>query len=140
MEIHKISQVNNDFAEGRPVVYTNGRKDIATIAFYAICAIVVHAVLQEYVLDVSAIYDIMYLIVFPVQKLQRKLHLSKTKTSKFTESGHLAIFAAYSLGHALFIINQSSYLTDITQFWSGYPEQHRQMNIHTKVFFLVQVN
>lgn len=41
-----------------------------------------------------------------MQKLQRKLHLSKTKNSKFNESGHLAIFAIYSAIHAFYILNE----------------------------------
>jgi translocating chain-associated membrane protein 1 len=105
------------------VTFGSGIRDIATIVFYMMCAIVVHAVIQEYILD----------------KLQRKLHLSKTKTSKFTESGHLAIFALYSIAHAVYIINLQGLIPDISQLWTGYPEQHREMSFWMKVFYLVQL-
>jgi len=84
---------------------------------------VVHAIVQEYILD----------------KLQRKLHLSKTKTSKFTESGHLVLFAIYSIGHAGYIFNQEGYIPEISLLWSGYPEQHRHMSMWLKLYFLIQL-
>lgn len=64
--------------------YRTGLKDVAAVTFYAIGWITVHAILQEYVLD----------------KLQRKLHLSKTKMSKFAESGQLFVFTLYSVIHS----------------------------------------
>jgi translocating chain-associated membrane protein 1 len=108
--------------DGTPTLFTNGRADVATISYYVVCAIVVHAVIQEYIMD----------------KLQRKLHLSKTKTSKFTESGHLAVFAIYSVVHAAYIVNQSNFLADPTQLWVGYP--HQEMTLLTKLFFLIQIS
>lgn len=59
-----------------PVLYTYGAKDVALTFFYFLICIVMHAVIQEYLLD----------------KLNRKLHLSKIKFSKFNESGQLLIF------------------------------------------------
>ncbi|XP_067163974.1 translocating chain-associated membrane protein 1-like isoform X3 [Apteryx mantelli] len=60
--------------------YDYGPKDIATVFFYMLIAIILHAVIQEYVLD----------------KINRRLHLSKTKHSKFNESGQLAFFYLFS--------------------------------------------
>ncbi|XP_043351643.1 translocating chain-associated membrane protein 1-like 1 isoform X4 [Dermochelys coriacea] len=60
--------------------YEYGPKDIATIFFYMLIAIILHAVIQEYILD----------------KINRRLHLSKTKHSKFNESGQLAFFYLFS--------------------------------------------
>ncbi|KAJ6665627.1 hypothetical protein lerEdw1_001997 [Lerista edwardsae] len=60
--------------------YEYGPKDMATIFFYMLIAIILHAVIQEYVLD----------------KINRRLHLSKTKHSKFNESGQLAFFYLFS--------------------------------------------
>lgn len=62
-----------------PWVYTNGPRDILTVLFYVVVWLTAHAIIQEYIVD----------------KLQRRLHLSKTKTSKFTESAHLLLFSAY---------------------------------------------
>ena len=36
-----------------PIYYTNGSQDFAAIFFYTLIAVVVHAILQEYVIDVS---------------------------------------------------------------------------------------
>ena len=44
-----------------PVMYTTGVKDVAAIFFYLLIAIVMHQIVQEYLLD----------------KVNRKLHLSK---------------------------------------------------------------
>ncbi|ETE70489.1 Translocating chain-associated membrane protein 1, partial [Ophiophagus hannah] len=60
--------------------YEYGPKDMATIFFYMLIAIILHAVIQEYILD----------------KINRRLHLSKTKHSKFNESGQLAFFYLFS--------------------------------------------
>ncbi|KAK2548460.1 Translocating chain-associated membrane protein 1-like 1 [Acropora cervicornis] len=56
--------------------YTNGPKDFCTIFFYSMAWIVVHAIIQEYVWD----------------KISRKLKLSKTKNTKFNDSGILLPF------------------------------------------------
>jgi len=121
-QVFALPQYNSTDAYGQ-MVYTNGRKDIATILFYAVGAIVVHAVIQEYLLD----------------KLQRRLHLSKTKNSKFNESGHLAIFALYSVAHAFYILNQANFLADLPSMYTNYPAGHREMNLMTKLFFLIQL-
>lgn len=36
-----------------PMTYTYGSRDIATVFFYCLISIVMHAIIQEYVLDVS---------------------------------------------------------------------------------------
>ncbi|VDO43852.1 unnamed protein product, partial [Onchocerca flexuosa] len=83
-----VPQYNDTFpliVDSEPqAYYRTGPKDIAAVAFYTIGWITLHAILQEYVLD----------------KLQRKLHLSKTKMSKFAESGQLFVFALYSVIHS----------------------------------------
>jgi len=40
------------FVGKNTVNYTTGLKDLCTIFFYSLCWIVVHAVIQEYILDV----------------------------------------------------------------------------------------
>ncbi|KAG7239669.1 hypothetical protein INR49_028605 [Caranx melampygus] len=59
--------------EGEVTLYHYGWKDSATILFYFFIAIILHAVVQEYLLD----------------KVNRRLHLSKSKNTKFNESGQL---------------------------------------------------
>ena len=58
------------------VFYNSGLKDIPAIFFYLLIAIVMHQIIQEYLLD----------------KVNRKLHLSKIKHAKFNESGQLLSF------------------------------------------------
>lgn len=62
------------------IVYTVGWKDSCAVFFYTLIAIVMHALVQEYILD----------------KLTRKLHLSKIRHSKFNDAGQLLAFAIVS--------------------------------------------
>ncbi len=41
-------------APGSEITFTSGLKDLCAIFFYTLIAIVVHAVIQEYILDVSS--------------------------------------------------------------------------------------
>merc|ERR1719244_96358 len=71
---------------GKTTLYTNGLQDIATVFFYTLILIVIHAVIQEYLLD----------------KVTKKLHLSKSKLSKFNWSGQIGIYALVSAGWAMY--------------------------------------
>lgn len=105
--------------------YTYGWKDACAVFFYFLICIVMHAIIQEYVLDVSqnmlnilvstvtkyiSQYILKYIkklsskimiskitVIFNSQKISRKLHLSKVKHSKFNESGQLLIFYLMSV-------------------------------------------
>ncbi|VDK52276.1 unnamed protein product [Cylicostephanus goldi] len=106
-------------------LYRNGPADVLTILFYAVAWIVVHAVIQEYILD----------------KLQRRARLSKVKTFKFTESGHMSLFALYSACHAAYVISDfMQNYTDVKRIWLGYPEEHRWMNLNMKIFAILQIS
>uniref|UniRef100_A0A915D0T0 TLC domain-containing protein n=1 Tax=Ditylenchus dipsaci TaxID=166011 RepID=A0A915D0T0_9BILA len=58
------------------LLYRSGLRDLPSLFFYALTWIAVHCALQEYFLD----------------KIQRRLHLSKTRQTKFNESGQLFAF------------------------------------------------
>ncbi|CAL1280330.1 unnamed protein product [Larinioides sclopetarius] len=103
------------------VLYTYGRQDICVITFYFLIAIVMHAILQEYALD----------------KLNRKLHLSKMKHSKFNESGQLLVFYLISLIWGGDIILRDGYLLNISKLWQDYP--HNEMTFMFKFYFIVQL-
>ncbi|CAB1341221.1 unnamed protein product [Coregonus sp. 'balchen'] len=71
--VHRLEGVS--LSEGLPEEsgvnhFHHGLKDLATVFFYMMVAIIMHAIIQEYVLD----------------KINRKMHFSKTKHSKFNES------------------------------------------------------
>merc|ERR1711881_102667 len=103
------------------VNYTAGPKDMPAIFFYLLIAIVMHQIIQEYLLD----------------KVNRKLHLSKVKHSKFNESGQLLSFYLVSViwaGDILFREN----LFHVRSLWDGYPHVH--MTFMFKFFFIVQLS
>ncbi|XP_059165866.1 translocating chain-associated membrane protein 1-like 1 isoform X2 [Physella acuta] len=111
----------NDSANVEHTVYTTGSRDLFTVFFYFLICVVVHAVLQEYVLD----------------KLNRKMHLSKIKHSKFNESGQLLIFFLVSAAWGADILFRENYVTGVNQLWEGYP--HTQLPFIVKFFFIIQL-
>merc|ERR1712012_714787 len=101
--------------------YAAGIKDFPAIFFYLLIAIVMHQIIQEYLLD----------------KMNRKLHLSKVKHAKFNESGQLLAFYLISViwaGDILFREN----LFHVRSLWDGYP--HVLMTFMFKFFFIVQIS
>ncbi|KAL4630455.1 translocating chain-associated membrane protein 2-like isoform X1 [Arapaima gigas] len=62
--------------EGEVSSYHYGWRDCITILFYCFITIILHAVVQEYILD----------------KVTKRLHLSKSRNTKFAESGQLCMF------------------------------------------------
>jgi translocating chain-associated membrane protein 1 len=102
------------------VYYTAGPKDLAATFFYLLIAVVMHQIVQEYVLD----------------KVNRKLHLSKVKHAKFNESGQLLAFYAASLVWAADLVLREN-LLNIRLLWEGYPHLH--MTFMFKFFYVVQL-
>merc|ERR1711972_1146740 len=100
--------------------YTAGIKDVSAVFFYLLIAIVMHAIIQEYLLD----------------KVNKKLHLSKIKHAKFDESGQLLSFFLISLIWAGDIIYKEN-LINISSLWDGYP--HNAMTFMFKFFFIIQI-
>ncbi|XP_022659247.1 translocating chain-associated membrane protein 1-like isoform X2 [Varroa destructor] len=105
------------------VFYSSGIRDLCLIFFTTLIMIVLHAVLQEYVLD----------------KLNRKVHLSKAKHAKFNASGQLATFYALSTLWAGSILNNDG-LLPLSSLWAGFPgEPHNRMLFTEKLFFIAQI-
>lgn len=102
-------------------MYTAGRRDLLPVIFYTLIAIVIHAVIQEYILD----------------KVNRKLHLSKTKHSKVNESGHLALFYIISAVWGANIIYREKLIASVPSLWDGYP--HMYMSFWFKFYFICQI-
>lgn len=112
-----------DGMETRGIVnYTYGVKDIFLTFFYFLIAIVMHAIIQEYLLD----------------KFNRKMHLSKMKHSKFNESGQLLIFYLISFLWGAEIIRREGFIPSISKLWEGYP--HNEMTFMFKFYFIVQLS
>ncbi|CAI9720571.1 chain-associated membrane 1-like 1 [Octopus vulgaris] len=102
--------------------YTYGPKDAFAVFFYMLICIIVHAIIQEYLLD----------------KFNRKMHLSKVKHSKFNESGQLIIFFGLSAFWGADIIIREAYITNINALWEYYP--HAELPFVVKLFFIVQIS
>lgn len=103
--------------------YGRGVKDICAVFFYMLVAVVMHAVCQEYALD----------------KINRKMHLSKLKHSKFNESGQLFVFYLISLVWGVDILVTEGYIWDLTSLWDGYPTSHAAQPFIFKFFFVMQI-
>ncbi|KAM6954286.1 translocating chain-associated membrane protein 2 [Aplochiton taeniatus] len=107
--------------EGETTLYHYGWRDWATILFYFFITIILHAVVQEYVLD----------------KVNRRLHLSKSKNTKFNESGQLCVFHLVSSVWSLYIIITEGYLLHPSSLWENYP--HVNLRFQVKFFYLTQL-
>merc|ERR1712117_83348 len=101
--------------------YTAGIKDVSAVFFYLLISIVMHAIIQEYLLD----------------KVNKKLHLSKIKHAKFNESGQLLAFYIVSLFWGGDIILREN-LMSVSALWDGYP--HNNMTFLFKFFFIIQIS
>lgn len=101
--------------------FHHGIKDLATTFFYMLVAIIMHAIIQEYVLD----------------KINRKKHFSKTKHSKFNESGQLSAFYLFSFGWGASLLLSENLLSNPVTLWEGYP--HTLMPFQLKFYFISQL-
>ncbi|KAI1241323.1 Translocating chain-associated membrane protein 2, partial [Lamprotornis superbus] len=130
-------------ADGELVQYHYGLKDLVTILFYIFIAIILHAVVQEYALD----------------KINRRLHLSKVKHSKFNESGQLVAFHLTSVIWCLYVVVtghgangqnfgiplcgsflgklMEGYISNPRSLWENYP--HVYLPYQVKFFYLCQL-
>uniref|UniRef100_A0A8B9RL28 Translocation associated membrane protein 2 n=1 Tax=Astyanax mexicanus TaxID=7994 RepID=A0A8B9RL28_ASTMX len=107
--------------DGEVSLYHYGWKDCATVLFYLFITIILHAVVQEYILD----------------KVNRRLHLSKSKNTKFNESGQLCVFYLVSSFWSLYILATEGYLLHPSSLWENYPHSHLRFQV--KFFYLTQL-
>ncbi|CAF0918821.1 unnamed protein product [Rotaria sp. Silwood1] len=104
-------------------LFNYGYKDLLMLFSYILVCITLHAVWQEYVLD----------------KLNKKLHLSKSKNAKFFESGQLILFYVISILWACIIFKDEAYFqSGLKDLWHDYP--YVGMTIWTKFFFIIQIS
>jgi translocating chain-associated membrane protein 1 len=118
---HNLTEMNAT-APPTSTLYTTGFKDLCLMLFYTIVAVIFHAIIQEYVLD----------------KLMRKIRLSKTKANKFNESGQLLSFYVASIIASIYIFRDDGYFHSLSFFWTGYP--HTDLTFLTKMFFIFQIS
>merc|ERR1712170_181450 len=101
--------------------YTAGLKDIPAVFFYLLISVGMHAIIQENLLD----------------KVNKKLHLSKVKYNKFNESGQLLAFYLVSLFWGGDLLLRENLLS-VSSIWEGYP--HNNMTFLFKFYFTIQIS
>jgi translocating chain-associated membrane protein 1 len=106
---------------GIPYTYESGWCDWCAVFFYTLICIIMHAVLQEYVID----------------KISKRLHLSKFKLSRFNDSSQLIFFYAMSFLWGFDVILREGYISKAFLLWENYPE-HPMIFLH-KLFFIIQL-
>lgn len=121
---HNVSGADpsHENPRGEPYFYQQGIKDYCAIFFYTLICIIMHAILQEYVLD----------------KISKKLHLSKFKLNRFNESGQLVVFYAMSFLWGIQVIIREAYIPHYSSLWEGFPD-HPMSFLH-KMFYIVQLS
>ncbi|KAG5887932.1 hypothetical protein JTB14_003028 [Gonioctena quinquepunctata] len=115
-----ISLQHNVTEAGEVPLFSAGVKDWACVFFYSLICIVIHAIIQEYILD----------------KVSKKLHLSKSKLAVFSTSGQLVFFYLVSVGWGTYAIVKEGYFLDFSKLWSEYPAP---MTFLMKLYFIVQL-
>ncbi|KAH1002804.1 hypothetical protein HUJ04_008859 [Dendroctonus ponderosae] len=102
-------------------LYLPGLKDSAVVFFYSLICVIVHAIIQEYLLD----------------KITKKLHLSKSKLAVFSTSGQLFAFYLISAIWGLDIVLKEHLIPDFSRIWSEYPAP---MYFTFKMYLLIQLS
>ncbi|XP_037364153.1 translocating chain-associated membrane protein 1-like 1 [Talpa occidentalis] len=102
-------------------LYQYGVKDLATVFFYMLVVIILHATLQEYVLD----------------KFNRRMQFPKAKQSRFNESGQFSAFYLVSCVWGTFILASEDCLADPALLWRA--RAHRVMTFQMKFFYIAQL-
>ncbi|XP_037960233.1 translocating chain-associated membrane protein 1-like 1 [Teleopsis dalmanni] len=104
---------------GKPFTYMAGIKDYCTVFFYTLTCIIMHAVLQEFVLD----------------KISKKLHLSKFKLGMLNESGQLIAFYLLAFFWGANVVLNEGYFFKLSLLWDDFPN-HSMTFLH-KFFFVI---
>jgi translocating chain-associated membrane protein 1 len=116
---HNVTTIDSS----SPPLFNYGYKDLAMLFAYVLVCITIHAIWQEYVLD----------------KLHKKLHLSKSKNAKFFESGQLIFFYIISILWAFMLFRDESYFSSGLEYlWRDYP--YTGMTTWTKLYFIIQLS
>ncbi|KAG9509151.1 Translocating chain-associated membrane protein 1-like 1 [Fragariocoptes setiger] len=105
-----------------PMLYNYGLNDMFAIFFYGLVCLVTHGVIHQYLID----------------RVTRKLHLSRIKHAKFHESGQLLAFYVISLIWAIELLRRE-HLTSLSALWANYPVEHRDMTYGFKLFYIIQI-
>jgi len=112
---------SQEHPRGLPYAYESGWKDWCCVFFYTLICIIMHALLQEYFID----------------KVSKKLHLSKFKLSRFNDSCQLLAFYLISFVWGFDVIIREGYIGRISLLWDQFPD-HQMIFLH-KLYFIIQL-
>ncbi|CAF1218020.1 unnamed protein product [Adineta steineri] len=119
---HNITNLNA-IDRSTVLLFNYGYKDLAMLFAYTLVCITIHAIWQEYVLD----------------KIYKRLHLSKSKNEKLFESGQLILFYIISVLWAFMLFKDEGYLqSGLDYLWRDYP--YVGMTTWTKLYFIIQIS
>lgn len=102
-------------------LYRYGARDLATVFFYTLVAVIVHAALQEYVLD----------------RVTRRLQLAKAKQSRFNEAGQFSAFYLVSCAWGACVLVAEGCLEEPARVWRAAAPG--TMTFRVKFFYVVQL-
>ncbi|XP_069315282.1 translocating chain-associated membrane protein 1-like 1 [Eulemur rufifrons] len=106
---------------GSRALYRYGAKDLATIFFYTLVAIILHATIQEYVLD----------------RINRRMQLARAKQSKFNASGQFGVFYLVSCVWGAAVLVSEDGLAEPALLWRARPPS--MMTFQMKFFYIAQL-
>lgn len=112
---------SQEHPRGLPYAYESGWKDWCSVFFYTLICIIMHALLQEYFVD----------------KVSKRLHLSKFKLARFNDSCQLLVFHLISLAWGFDVIAREGYIGQISLLWDKFPV-HPMIFLH-KLYFIIQL-
>uniref|UniRef100_A0A8C9PLT6 Translocating chain-associated membrane protein n=1 Tax=Spermophilus dauricus TaxID=99837 RepID=A0A8C9PLT6_SPEDA len=118
---HSVVVPAEELAAGPKTLYHYGVKDLATVFFYMLVVIIIHATIQEYVLD----------------KISRRMQFTKAKQNKFNESGQFSVFYIVSCVWGTIILMSENCLSDPTLLWRTHS--HTMMTFQMKFFYISQL-
>jgi len=113
----KPPETNNE-----PIYHKIGMRDASTLIFYTTLIIVWHAALQEYVFD----------------KCVRRLHLSKTRTSKFSEMGQLFVWFVLNAAWGSSLCYNFGFFQKPSKLWDEWP--HDLITWEAKLYYIFQIS
>lgn len=115
---HNVTELTHD---NQATLYKPGFRDLCTITFYTLIFVIFHAIVQEYFID----------------KVSKKLHLSKSKLAIFTTSCQYSIFYFISVISGCYIIYIEKYFPYIYLLWVDYPAP---LSFSLKLYILFQIS
>lgn len=112
------------------------------------CRVLLHSHLHHHARDLTGIcvrckfhslpFNFIAEQILFLQKVSKKLHLSKFKLSRFNDSGQLVVFYLMSFLWGAEVIIREQYAENMSRLWADYPN-HPMTFLH-KLYFVIQLS